>query len=127
MKFGINLFPTVGPAEKSAGQHFDECLRLARLAEELGFDHVKTVEHYLTPYGGYSPDPVTFLAAAAARTSTIRLVTGAVIPAFTHPVQLAGKLAMLDNIAKGRLAGGFGRAFLPDEVTGFQVASDQRR
>nr|UUG47304.1 alkanal monooxygenase alpha chain [Amycolatopsis sp.] len=127
MKFGINLFPTVGPAEKPADQHFDECLRLALLAEQLGFDHVKTVEHYFTPYGGYSPDPVTFLAAAAARTSTIRLVTGAVIPAFTHPVQLAGKLAMLDNIAKGRLSVGFGRAFLPDEFTAFQLSMDESR
>jgi alkanesulfonate monooxygenase SsuD/methylene tetrahydromethanopterin reductase-like flavin-dependent oxidoreductase (luciferase family) len=127
MKFGINLFPTVGPAEKPAYQHFAESLRLAELAEELGFDHVKTVEHYLTPYGGYSPDPVTFLAAAAARTKTIRLVTGAVIPAFTHPVQLAGKLAMLDNIARGRLSVGFGRAFLPDEFTAFQISMDESR
>ena len=52
MKFGINLFPTVSPDEKSAAQHFDEALRLVELAEELGFDHVKTVEHYFTPYGG---------------------------------------------------------------------------
>ncbi|ONI76385.1 luciferase [Actinosynnema sp. ALI-1.44] len=127
MRFGINLFPTVSPAEKPAAQHFDECLRLAELAEELGYDHVKTVEHHFTPYGGYSPDPVTFLAAAAARTSTIRLVTGAVIPAFTHPAQLAGKLAMLDNISHGRLSVGFGRAFLPDEFEAFQVCIDESR
>jgi alkanesulfonate monooxygenase SsuD/methylene tetrahydromethanopterin reductase-like flavin-dependent oxidoreductase (luciferase family) len=127
MKFGINLFPTVSPAEKSAAQHFDESLRLTELAEELGFDHVKTVEHYFTSYGGYSPDPVTFLAAAAARTSKIRLVTGAVIPAFTHPIQLAGKLAMLDNISHGRLSVGFGRAFLPDEFAAFGISMDESR
>ncbi|MFJ8043426.1 LLM class flavin-dependent oxidoreductase [Kitasatospora sp. NPDC096147] len=127
MKFGINLFPTVGPADKPAGEYFDEALRLAELADELGFHHVKTVEHYFHEYGGYSPDPVTFLAAAAARTSRVRLVTGAVLPAFTHPVKLAGKLAMLDNIAKGRLDVGFGRAFLPDEFTAFQVPLDESR
>ncbi|KFF97876.1 LLM class flavin-dependent oxidoreductase [Streptomyces europaeiscabiei] len=127
MKFGINLFPTVGPAEKSAGQHFEESLRLAELADELGFHHVKTVEHYFHDYGGYSPDPVTFLAAAAARTRRIRLVTGAVLPAFTHPLKLAGKLAMLDNISQGRLDVGFGRAFLPDEFTAFEVSMDESR
>src|SRR5947207_76212 len=127
MKFGINLFPTVSPDEKSAAQHFDEALRLVELAEELGFDHVKTVEDYFTPYGGYSPDPVTFLAAAAARTSKIRLVTGAVIPAFSHPAQLAGKLAMLDNISLGRLSVGFGRAFLPDEFEAFEISMDESR
>ncbi|GAB3795630.1 LLM class flavin-dependent oxidoreductase [Micromonospora zhanjiangensis] len=127
MQFGINLFPTVTPAEKPAAQHFDEALRLAALADELGFHHVKTVEHYFTPYGGYSPDPVTFLAAAAARTRRIRLVTGAVIPAFSHPIKLAGKLAMLDNISHGRLDIGFGRAFLPPEFEAFQVAMDESR
>jgi alkanesulfonate monooxygenase SsuD/methylene tetrahydromethanopterin reductase-like flavin-dependent oxidoreductase (luciferase family) len=127
MKFGINFFPTVGPDEKPADEYFEESLRLVELAEELGYDHVKTVEHYFFKYGGYSPDPVTFLAAAAARTSRIKLVTGAVIPAFTHPLKLAGKLAMLDNISKGRLQVGFGRAFLPDEFDAFELSMDESR
>ncbi|GAB7104188.1 LLM class flavin-dependent oxidoreductase [Streptomyces phaeofaciens JCM 4814] len=127
MEFGINFFPTVGPDDKPADQYFDEALRLAELAEELGYDHVKTVEHYFFEYGGYSPDPVTFLAAVAARTSRVKLVTGAVIPAFTHPVKLAGKLAMLDNISHGRLQVGFGRAFLPDEFDAFQLPMDESR
>lgn len=127
MRFGINFFPTLSPAEKDAHQYYQECLELVTRAEELGFDHVKTVEHYFHPYGGYSPDPVTFLAAAAARTRRIRLVTGAVIPAFTHPVKLAGKLAMLDNLSGGRLDAGFGRAFLPDEFEAFGVSMDESR
>ncbi|WP_116199119.1 LLM class flavin-dependent oxidoreductase [Amycolatopsis circi] len=127
MKFGINLAPNVTPEERSGAQLFAEFLELAELAEALGFDHVKTVEHYFTSYGGYSPDPVTFLAAVAARTERIRLVTGAVLPAFTHPLKLAGKLAMLDNISKGRLDVGFGRAFLPDEFEAFQVSMDESR
>ncbi|MCE6995364.1 LLM class flavin-dependent oxidoreductase [Saccharothrix sp. S26] len=127
MRFGINFFPTLGPSDRSAAQYYDESLRLTELADELGFDHVKTVEHYFFRYGGYSPDPVTFLAAAAARTRRLRLVTGAAIPAFTHPVKLAAKLAMLDNISRGRLDVGFGRAFLPDEFEAFQVPLDESR
>lgn len=127
MKFGLSFFPTVGPQDKDAATHYAECLQLVTLAEELGYDHVKAVEHYFFTYGGYSPDPVTFLAAAAARTSRVRLVTGAVLPAFTHPIKLAAKLAMLDNISGGRLDAGFGRAFLPDEFSWFQVPIDESR
>lgn len=125
MKFGIVFFPTVGPADKPASQYFAECLRLVDLAEELGFDHVKIVEHYFFAYGGYSPDPVTFLAAAAGRTKRLRLGTSATIPAFVHPVKLAGKLAMLDNISQGRLDAAFGRAFLPDEFKAFGIPMDE--
>jgi alkanesulfonate monooxygenase SsuD/methylene tetrahydromethanopterin reductase-like flavin-dependent oxidoreductase (luciferase family) len=127
MRFGINFFPTVGPAERPAAQYYAESLRLAELADELGYHHVKTVEHYFFAYGGYSPDPVTFLAAVAARTNRVRLITGAVIPAFTHPIKLAAKLAMLDNISGGRLDVGFGRAFLPDEFDAFQIPMDESR
>lgn len=127
MRIGIVFFPTVGPADKPADQYFDECLRLVDLAEELGYDHVKIVEHYFFTYGGYSPDATTFLAAAAGRTRRIRLGTSATIPAFQHPVKLAGKLAMLDNLSQGRLDAAFGRAFLPDEFEAFGIPIDESR
>ncbi|MDQ3403041.1 MAG: LLM class flavin-dependent oxidoreductase [Actinomycetota bacterium] len=127
MKFGIVFFPTVGPGDKNAQQYFDECFQLVDLAEDLGFDHVKMVEHYFFAYGGYSPDPVTFLAAAAGRTRRVRLGTSATIPAFVHPVKLAGKLAMLDNISHGRVDAAFGRAFLPDEFKAFGIPMDESR
>jgi alkanesulfonate monooxygenase SsuD/methylene tetrahydromethanopterin reductase-like flavin-dependent oxidoreductase (luciferase family) len=124
---GVTFFPTIGPADKPADVYYDECLQLAERADSLGYHHVKTVEHYFFAYGGYSPDPVTFLAAMAARTTSIRVGTAAVIPAFTHPVKLAGKLAMLDNISRGRLDVGFGRGFLPDEFSAFGVSLDDSR
>lgn len=127
MRFGINFFPTVSPEEKSGAQFYDECLELSRRADELGYSSIKTVEHYFFAYGGYSPDPVTFLTAAAMVTRNARLVTGAVIPAFSHPCKLAGKLAMLDNISHGRLDVGFARAFLPDEFAAFQTSMEESR
>ncbi|MBB1243609.1 LLM class flavin-dependent oxidoreductase [Streptomyces durbertensis] len=127
MEFGVNFFPVVDPERKSAADYYEESLRLVDLAEELGYEHVQIVEHYGSPYGGYSPDPVAFLAAAAARTERIRLATGAVIAAFTHPVKLAASLAMLDNLSRGRLDVGFGRAFLPDEFEAFGVSIEESR
>jgi natural product biosynthesis luciferase-like monooxygenase protein len=127
MEFGINFFSSVRQEQKSAAQYFDEALRLSALADELGFSHVRTVEHYFRPYGGMTPSPIVFLAAAAARTKRIRLVTGAVIPIFNHPIKLAGELAMLDNISGGRLTVGFARAFLPEEFEAFQRSMDESR
>jgi alkanesulfonate monooxygenase SsuD/methylene tetrahydromethanopterin reductase-like flavin-dependent oxidoreductase (luciferase family) len=111
MEFGIQFFPAVGPAQKPADRYWGEALELTRLAEELGFTNVRTVEHYFHPYGGYSPDPLIFLSAAAAVTHSIRLITGAVLPVFNHPLKLAGQIGMADAISGGRLEVGFARAF----------------
>ncbi|MFB7876616.1 LLM class flavin-dependent oxidoreductase [Nocardia sp. NPDC056064] len=127
MKFGINLFPTVGPADQAPVDYYDLALDLGVYAEELGYHHVKTVEHYFFDYGGYSPDPTTFLAALAARTTRIRLITGAVVPAFDHPIKLAARLAMLDNLSHGRLDVGVARGFLPEEFAAFDVSLDESR
>ena len=66
MEFGIQFFPAVGPDQKPADQYWREALELTQLAERLGFTNVRTVEHYFLSYGGYSPDPLIFLSAAAA-------------------------------------------------------------
>lgn len=107
MEFGVNFFPAVDPARKSASTYYDESLQLVELAEELGFAHVRTGEHYGSACGGYSPDPVVFLTAAAAQTRRIRLVAGAAVSPFAHPVQIAARLALLDNLSHGRLDAGF--------------------
>jgi alkanesulfonate monooxygenase SsuD/methylene tetrahydromethanopterin reductase-like flavin-dependent oxidoreductase (luciferase family) len=127
MDFGMQFFPDVGPDQKAAVQYFDECLRLVDLVDRYGWGHVRTVEHYFQPYGGYSPNPIVFLAAVAQRTRHARLITGAVLPVFNHPLKLAGEIGMLDAISGGRLEVGFARAFLPHEFARFGVSVDESR
>ncbi len=127
MEFGVQFFPAVEPAQKPADQYWREALDLTRLAEELGFTNVRTVEHYFHSYGGYSPDPLIFLSAAAAVTHSIRLITGAVLPVFNHPLKLAGQIGMADAISGGRLEVGFARAFLPHEFARFGISMDESR
>jgi hypothetical protein len=76
VKFGIGFFPDGGPDRVSARRYF------AERADALGYDSVKMVEHHFTSYGGYSPDPCVYLAACAQRAPRMRMVTGAVLPAF---------------------------------------------
>src|SRR5436309_6265964 len=125
MQFGVQFFPDVRPEEKSAKAYFTEALDLAEEADRLGYTHIRIVEHYFHYYGGYSPNPIVFLAAAAQRTRRARLVTGAVLPAFNHPLKLAGEIAMLDALSHGRLDVGFARAFLPHEFRRFDRSPDE--
>jgi alkanesulfonate monooxygenase SsuD/methylene tetrahydromethanopterin reductase-like flavin-dependent oxidoreductase (luciferase family) len=127
MQCGLNFFPSCRPDWKSGEVYFREALDLCELADRLGYATVKIVEHYFRPYGGYSPSPLIFLAAAAQRTKQIRLVTGAVLPAFNHPLKLAAELAMVDCISGGRLEAGFARAFLPHEFEAFGVRLEESR
>ena len=115
MQFGLNFFPCVSPEQKPAERYFREAMHLCSLTDELGYTHIRQVEHYFKPYGGYSPNPLIFLTAAAMRTRNTRLITGAVLPAFNKPLKLAGEIGMLDGISNGRLEVGFARAFLPHE------------
>ncbi|MBV9202773.1 MAG: LLM class flavin-dependent oxidoreductase [Alphaproteobacteria bacterium] len=125
MRFGVQFFPDVRPEEKSAEAYFREALDLAEEADRLEFSHIRIVEHYFHHYGGYSPNPMIFLAAAAQRTQRARLVTGAVLPVFNHPLKLAGEIGMLDAISGGRLEVGFARAFLPHEFRRFGRSPDE--
>jgi hypothetical protein len=52
MNFGIQFFPDVGPAEKTGEDYWKEALDLVAICDELGYTHVRTVEHYFNPYGG---------------------------------------------------------------------------
>ncbi|MEO9189470.1 MAG: LLM class flavin-dependent oxidoreductase [Acetobacteraceae bacterium] len=127
MKTGIQFFPDIGPDQQSGRGYWQEALHLVGLCDRYGYCHVRTVEHYFHPYGGYSPNPLLFLAAAAQRTQRARLVTGAVLPAFNNPLKLAAEIAMVDALCDGRLDVGFARAFLPHEFARFGVRLDDSR
>src|SRR5204863_1275145 len=125
MQFGVQFFPAVDHTDKSAAEYYAQSLAIAEEADALGFTHARTVEHYFTRYGGYSPNPIVFLSAVSQRTRRLRLITGAVLPVFNHPLKLAGEIAMLDAISGGRLDVGFARAFLPHEFRRFGRSPDE--
>ena len=127
MRYGLNFFPAFRLSDCSTAEYYDQVLRLAERGDQLGYTSAKCVEHYFNEYGGHTPSPIVLLSAIAARTRHLRPITGASIPAFNHPVKLAGELAMLDNLCQGRLDVGFGRAFIPEEFDVFGVNMDDSR
>ncbi len=85
-------------------------LEIARMAEEAGLDSV-WVGDSLTAKP--RPEPLTALAAVAARTSRVRLGTAVLLAALRHPVSLAQAAGTVELISGGRLvlAVGVGGAF----------------
>jgi alkanesulfonate monooxygenase SsuD/methylene tetrahydromethanopterin reductase-like flavin-dependent oxidoreductase (luciferase family) len=82
-------------------------LALAERAEGLGFDSVWVGDSLLARP---RHDPLTLLAAVAARTQKVQLGTAVFLPALRNPVVLAHQLATLDQISQGRLVLGAGIA-----------------
>src|ERR1700751_2501694 len=82
-------------------------LDLAVRAEDLGFDSVWVGDSLLARP---RHDPLTMLAAVAARTRRVQLGTAVFLPALRNPVVLAHQLATLDQISEGRLVLGAGIA-----------------
>src|SRR5262249_25113557 len=126
-KFGIQFVPAVGPDQKPADQYWREALELTQFAEQLRFTNVRTVEHYFLSYGGYSPDPLIFLSAAAAGTRSLRLITRAVLAVFHNPLKLAGPIGMVGPGSRGRPEGWFAPAFVPPEFARCGISMDESR
>ena len=92
----------------------DSIISMAEAVEEAGLDSV-WVGDSLTAKPRL--EPLTILAAVAARTQRVRLGTAVLLAALRHPVLLAHILGTLDLISKGRsiLAVGVGGAFNADQ------------
>ncbi|MEI6201901.1 MAG: LLM class flavin-dependent oxidoreductase [Enhydrobacter sp.] len=82
-------------------------LALAEKAEALGFDSVWVGDSLLARP---RHDPLTLLAAVAARTRKVEMGTAVLLPALRNPVVLAHQVATLDRISEGRLILGIGIA-----------------
>lgn len=83
-------------------------------AERLGARSVWCTEHHQFD-DGYLPQPLTFLAAAAARTRTIRLGTAVLLAALRPAPLVAEEVALVDQLSGGRLELGIGAGYSPRE------------
>ena len=99
-KLGV-LLPTRGLLmRESPPTSADSVLRLAEQVEAGGLDSV-WVGDGLTAKPRL--EPLTTLAAVAARTKRVRLGTSVLLPALRHPLLLAQTVATVDLISQGRL------------------------
>jgi alkanesulfonate monooxygenase SsuD/methylene tetrahydromethanopterin reductase-like flavin-dependent oxidoreductase (luciferase family)/predicted lipid carrier protein YhbT len=119
------------PWEERRSEHalLRDALAQVELADRLGFDYVWEVEHHFLEEYSHSSAPEVFLAAAAARTSRIRLGHGIVQipPAVNHPARVAERVATLDLVSDGRVEFGTGESSSAAELGGFLVDRTRKR
>ncbi len=125
--FGINMRPCDNPVTAA---------RVARAAEDAGFDSLWTGEHIVladpqTPPSPMPPDvpfvdSAVALAFAAGHTTTIKLATGIIILPQRNPVVLAKELASVDVVSGGRLICGFGIGSLALEYASLGVPFEHK-
>ncbi|MEQ8662596.1 MAG: LLM class flavin-dependent oxidoreductase, partial [Gammaproteobacteria bacterium] len=111
----------------SDNQVYREEIALAKLADQLDYDHLWVVEHHFEDYS-FCPDNFVYLSHLAAATQRIRLATGAVIvPWHLQPLRIAERAAMLDQLTGGRFMLGLGRGLARREFDQFGIPMDESR
>ena len=82
-------------AARSDREIFHEELNVARMADDLGFDSVWTIEHHFTPYTMVT-NPLQYLTYIAGITKHVDLGTMVTVLPWHNPVRVAEDVNMLD-------------------------------
>lgn len=119
MEIGIDSFAAILPdprtgVQPSASDRMAELLREVEVADQVGLDVFGIGEHHRAEF--LDSAPAVVLAAAAARTSQIRLTSAVTVLSAADPVRVFQEFATVDLISKGRAElvvgrGSFGEAF----------------
>ena len=96
---------------------------LAVLAEQFGFDSAWAGD---APFARARFDPLTLLAAVAARTDRLTVGTAIVLAVLRHPLLFAHAVATLDRVAEGRLVLGVGAGWVQSEFDAVGARFNQR-
>lgn len=137
MKFGLAFAASMAVTGEAARE-------ICRRAEAAGFESVWGGEHVILPTRIESkypytadgkipaepdtaiPDPLIWLAFAAAAAPTLRLGTCILIVPQRNPVLLAKELATLDQLSGGRVELGIGVGWLKEEFDALGVPWERR-
>ena len=128
MRFYINILTTYFPdIDPPYDVYYRQIIEQVELAEELGWEWFMFNEHHFLDYGGLVANPAVLLAAAAARTSRIRLGPCIAILPLRHPLHSAEDYAMVDAISGGRLEFGVGSGNTEMDYRVFGVTRENDR
>jgi len=119
------IFQATGEGRTDRNVYQNE-LRLADLAEPLGFESIWGVEHHFTDYT-MCPDVLQFLTYCAGRTEQVQLGSMVVVLPWHDPLRVAEQVLMLDHMSNGRLIFGVGRGLGRVEFEGFGVNQEESR
>src|SRR3954453_17181200 len=123
LAFGLFDWIDAAPG-RTAGEVYEDRLRLLTEADRGGFAVFPLAEHHGTPLG-LAPSPAVFLAAAARETTRIRLAPTTFIVPLYDPLRLVEERGMLDQLSGGRLESGVVKRSSPHEARMFGLTPPQ--
>jgi limonene 1,2-monooxygenase len=124
-RFGAFMAPFHPPTEHPL-LALERDMELVTWLDELAFDEVWIGEHHSAGWE-YISSPEIFLAIAAERTRHIKLGTGVVSLPYHNPMLVAERLALLDNLTRGRILFGVGPGALVTDALMFGVDPSRTR
>jgi probable LLM family oxidoreductase len=100
MQIGIDSFVEISSHGDTDAQRAQNLIAEIELADQVGIDAFGIGEHHRIEY--LASSPAIFLAAAAARTTTIRLASAVTVLSSDDPVRVFQDFATLDLLSGGR-------------------------
>ncbi|NLU85066.1 LLM class F420-dependent oxidoreductase [Rhodococcus sp. HNM0569] len=110
--------------EPQQGASYDDLLRVARAAEEFGYDAFFRSDHYLAMNAEGLPGPTDAwitLAGLARETTRLRLGTLVTSATFRYPGPLAVSVAQVDQMSDGRVELGLGAGWYAEEHAAYAI------
>ena len=145
MKFGI-LFSRSTEVGRNMHEAYQEWVDFGVEVERLGYWSYWTTQHHFASERDYIPfntpasewppsdfdtvpDPFPLLSYLGAKTSTLRLGTAVLVLTWDHPLYMAERIAMVDNLTNGRLEVGVARGagWRPPRFLGAPAEDDVAR
>jgi alkanesulfonate monooxygenase SsuD/methylene tetrahydromethanopterin reductase-like flavin-dependent oxidoreductase (luciferase family) len=111
----------------SERQRYQDLIAQIELGDVLGLDTVWLGELHFSRAFSILADPLMVLAAAAQRTTRIRLGTAVTLLPLHNPVKIAEEAAVADILSGGRLEFGVGRGTAPIHYAGYDIPQDESR
>jgi limonene 1,2-monooxygenase len=125
LKFGVFMAP-FHPVGDNPGLALERDVRTIQWLDELRYDEAWIGEHHSAGWETIS-SPEVFIAHAAAVTKTIKLGTGVVSLPYHNPYHVADRMALLDQLTRGRVMLGVGPGALPSDAYQFVLEPTRQR
>ena len=125
MRFGIFL-PPMHKTGINPTLLLHRDLELVEWLDALGYDEAWIGEHH-SAGSELIASPEVFIAAAAQRTSRIKLGTGVNSLPYHHPLILADRIVMLDHLTRGRMMFGAGPGQLTSDAAMLGIPPERQR
>jgi alkanesulfonate monooxygenase SsuD/methylene tetrahydromethanopterin reductase-like flavin-dependent oxidoreductase (luciferase family) len=110
---------SASPSDDHAVIH--QTVQHAKEAEALGYDAVFCPDHHFTGYAPMASDPFIFAAFLAGQLKRVKFGFSVTTIPLHHPVRIAERINLLDQLTEGRLLVGIGSGTTPEEMIGFGV------